>query len=56
MTTQSDNIIEIKNLVKKYGDFEAVKWISFDIKKGEIFGFLWPNGAGKSTTRLKWFE
>ena len=50
MPTKSDNIIEIKNLKKKYGDFEAVKWITFDVKKWEIFGFLWPNGAGKSTT------
>ena len=50
MTTKSGNIIEIKNLTKKYGDFEAVKWISFDVKKWEIFGFLGPNGAGKSTT------
>lgn len=50
MPTKSDNIIEIKNLKKKYGDFEAVKWISFDVKKWEIFGFLGPNGAGKSTT------
>ncbi|OIQ97512.1 putative ABC transporter ATP-binding protein YbhF [mine drainage metagenome] len=43
-------IIEVKNLVKKYGDFEAVKGISFDVKEGEIFGLLGPNGAGKSTT------
>ena len=50
MPTKSDNIIEIKNLKKKYGDFEAVKWITFDVKKWEIFGFLGPNGAGKSTT------
>ena len=50
MQTKSDNIIEIKNLKKKYGDFEAVKWITFDVKKWEIFGFLGPNGAGKSTT------
>ena len=50
MPTKSDNIIEIKNLTKKYWDFEAVKWISFDVKRWEIFGFLWPNGAGKSTT------
>ncbi|MCL2390567.1 MAG: ABC transporter ATP-binding protein [Endomicrobia bacterium] len=42
--------IEVKNLVKKYGDFEAVKDISFDVKKGEIFAFLGPNGAGKTTT------
>ncbi|HXL56366.1 MAG TPA: ABC transporter ATP-binding protein [Chitinophagaceae bacterium] len=43
-------IISVKNLVKKYGDFEAVKGISFDVMDGEIFGLLGPNGAGKSTT------
>lgn len=43
-------MIEVKNLVKKYGDFEAVKGISFDVMEGEIFGLLGPNGAGKSTT------
>src|ERR1017187_7889614 len=46
----SKTIIEVKNLVKKYGDFEAVKGITFDVKEGEIFGLLGPNGAGKSTT------
>ena len=45
-----ENIIEVKNLVKKFGDFTAVENISFDVKKGEIFAFLGPNGAGKSTT------
>jgi ABC-2 type transport system ATP-binding protein len=44
------NIIEVKDLTKKFGRFTAVDNISFDIKKGEIFGFLGPNGAGKSTT------
>ncbi len=44
------NIIEIKNITKKYGDFTAVNDISFDVKKGEVFAFLGPNGAGKTTT------
>jgi len=45
-----EKIIEVKNLVKNYGTFQAVKGISFDVLKGEIFGLLGPNGAGKSTT------
>lgn len=44
------NIIEVKNLSKKFGDFVAVNDISFSVAKGEIFAFLGPNGAGKSTT------
>ena len=43
-------ILEVHNLVKKYGDFTAVKGISFDMQEGEIFSLLGPNGAGKSTT------
>jgi ABC-2 type transport system ATP-binding protein len=46
----SDIIISVKNLIKNYGVFEAVKDISFDVLEGEIFGLLGPNGAGKSTT------
>ena len=43
-------ILELHDLVKKYGDFTAVKGISFDIQEGEIFSLLGPNGAGKTTT------
>lgn len=44
------NILEVKDLEKNYGDFKAVKGISFEIKEGEIFSLLGPNGAGKTTT------
>ena len=43
-------MIEVKNLVKKYGNHTAVDHLSFQIEKGKIYGFLGPNGAGKSTT------
>lgn len=42
-------ILQVKNLHKRYDDFEAIKGINLDIKKGEIYGLLGPNGAGKST-------
>jgi ABC-2 type transport system ATP-binding protein len=44
------NIIEVKNLTKKFNGLTAVDNVSFTVSKGEIFGFLGPNGAGKSTT------
>ena len=44
------SIIQVADLVKKYGDFEAVKGVSFQVEQGETFGFLGPNGAGKTTT------
>ena len=43
-------VIEVNNLVKRYGDHTAVDHLSFKIEKGKIYGFLGPNGAGKSTT------
>ena len=45
-----ETIIKVKGLVKNYGNFRAVKGISFEVQEGEIFGLLGPNGAGKSTT------
>ncbi|MBA7685193.1 putative multidrug ABC transporter ATP-binding protein YbhF [subsurface metagenome] len=45
-----EHIIQVENLVKKYGQLAAVDDISFNVNQGEIFGFLGPNGAGKTTT------
>lgn len=45
-----ENIIEVKNLRKKYGEIEAVSGIDFEVERGSFFAFLGPNGAGKSTT------
>src|ERR1700734_2093845 len=42
--------IKVEKIVKRYGDFEAVKGIDFEVAEGEVFGLLGPNGAGKSTT------
>jgi ABC-2 type transport system ATP-binding protein len=47
--TEAAAAIRVENIVKKYGDFEAVKGVNFEVAEGEIFGLLGPNGAGKST-------
>src|SRR5512133_444660 len=49
LPTQAGPAIRVENIVKKYGDFEAVKGVNFEVAEGEIFGLLGPNGAGKST-------
>jgi lipooligosaccharide transport system ATP-binding protein len=46
----SGPILEARDLVKTFGDFAAVKGVSFEIERGESFGFLGPNGAGKTST------
>ncbi len=46
---KAENVIEAENLTKTFGDFTAVNKISFEVRKGEIFGFLGANGAGKTT-------
>jgi len=47
---ESTNAIEVKNLLKSFGPVKAIDGITFEIRRGEIFGFLGPNGAGKTTT------
>ncbi|HNP18066.1 MAG TPA: ABC transporter ATP-binding protein [Fulvivirga sp.] len=46
---KQENVIEVEGLSKKFGDFKAVDAITFEVKRGEIFGFLGANGAGKTT-------
>ena len=43
-------VLEVENLVKRYGDVEAVRGVSFSVEEGQVFGLLGPNGAGKTTT------
>jgi ABC-2 type transport system ATP-binding protein len=50
MQNSSEKIVEIKHLKKDFGKFHAVTDVSFDVYRGDVFGFLGPNGAGKSTT------
>ncbi|MGE5647646.1 MAG: ATP-binding cassette domain-containing protein [Acidobacteriota bacterium] len=47
---RNGNAVEVRDLVKRFGDFVAVDHVSLEVRRGEIFGFLGPNGAGKSTT------
>ena len=46
----TDAVIDVRGLVKRYGDVHAVDGIDFDVAPGEVFGLLGPNGAGKTTT------
>ena len=43
-------VLEIRNLVKRYGNFTALDGIDLEVKQGEVYGFIGPNGAGKTTT------
>jgi len=45
-----DTILSVEDLLVRFGDFTAVDGITFNVRRGEIFGFLGPNGAGKTTT------
>jgi ABC-type multidrug transport system ATPase subunit len=47
---QAETIVKVEHLSKRFGQFEAVKDVSFSVQRGDVVGFLGPNGAGKSTT------
>ena len=49
-TQSGESVVQVHDLVRRFGEFVAVDHVNFDIRKGEIFGLLGPNGAGKSTT------
>src|SRR6184192_2781179 len=49
-TNMANAILEVQNLLKRYGDVEAVRGVSFAVEEGEVFGLLGPNGAGKTST------
>ena len=49
-STDDEAVVEVRDLLKRFGDFTAVDHVSFDVRRGEIFGLLGPNGAGKTTT------
>src|SRR5947209_19063826 len=48
--TDSDVTLRVQDVTKRFGDFTAVDGLSFDVRRGRVFGFLGPNGAGKTTT------
>jgi ABC-2 type transport system ATP-binding protein len=50
VAAMTDTVISVKGLAKRYGDFEAVRGVDLEVRRGEIFAFLGPNGAGKTTT------
>ena len=50
MGHDTDTVISVKGLTKSYGDFEAVRGIDFEVRRGEVMALLGPNGAGKTTT------
>ena len=47
---RNDTVVQVNDLLKRFGDFVAVDHVSFEVRRGEIFGLLGPNGAGKTTT------